>query len=87
MISKGANNWNLALRGSCYKGHKELALFMIIKGADISECKISLEFEDIYYLRESGIKEFGKYSDIADECKKFKHASASLRGKVPKYNK
>ncbi len=65
-------NFDWALSSACYNNHKELALMMVIKGADIRDCFIELNFEDIYYLSQAGIKNFGEYSYTALECQKFK---------------
>ncbi len=72
MISKGATAWNNGLYNANYGNHKELILFMIIKGADIDNNILKLNFEDIYYLLQSGIKDFGLFNNIALECKKWK---------------
>ncbi len=76
MILYGADNFNTAIWYS--KNNKEISLLLLSKGADINNCLVELNFEDIYYLlhacaplRELGIKEFGKFSNIALECQDF----------------
>ncbi len=71
LISKGADDYNRGLK-NIKKEHTKLALFIIIKGANINNCEIDLNFEDIYYLLHNKIKEFGKFDNIAHECKKWK---------------
>ncbi len=64
---------NGGLQETCsFSNNKELMLLLIIKGADINVSFPDLNFEDIYYLLHAGITNFGKFSNIALECKKFK---------------
>ncbi len=72
LISRGCNNWYYGLAGACSKKRKDIALLMIIKGADINGCQLMLDFDDIYYLLQSGVTKFRVYSYVADDCKKFK---------------
>ncbi len=74
ITSNGINGRGLSdsLFFACNQNHKELILLLILYGADINDCRIDLEFEDIYYLLQSGLTEFGKFDDIALECKKWK---------------
>ncbi len=82
MISKGADFFTNGLYNACSKNHKELVLFLLLKHVNIDHCSIKLDFEDIYYLSLKGIKEFGKFNDIALECQKwkieFQHVSNEL---------
>ncbi len=58
---------------SCRDGHKDITLYMIIKGANINDLFYgALTFEDIYYLLYHKVEKFGKFSDIANECEKWK---------------
>ncbi len=72
MISKGANTFHVGLYDSCRKRYKELVLLMLENGADINVRFHKLDFEDIYYLLQLGIKDFSSYNNIALECKKWK---------------
>ena len=72
MISKGANSWNLALEKACHGGHLEIVKLMITKGADISKLSVQLSKssmklcdDDVFYLLQAGVKQFGKYQNIA----------------------
>ncbi len=74
LISKGADDFNGGLRYSQYfsSRYKNLALLMLENKANINECIIGLDFDDIYYLLHKRVNKFGKFSNIADKCKKFK---------------
>ncbi len=87
LLSKGANDFNRGLDGASYcylTTKKDIILLMIIKGAaasltslreevNISRCYTEdLQFDDIYYLLQHGIKDFKQFNHIANECKKFK---------------
>ncbi len=82
MITKGANDFNRGLCEAYYGDYKEIILFMIIKGAaaDLTSSReeynikdfLKLDFEDIYYLLHNGVKNFGKFDNLAHECKKWK---------------
>ncbi len=77
LIIRGANNWTEGLFNACYGKHKDLVLLMIIKGADIEDCYIELNFDDIYYLLQAcatrwDINSSKKFSVLFDECKKYK---------------
>ncbi len=73
LISKGANRFNRGLAGACNSFNKKIALLMISKGADIDKCNIRLDFDDVYYLIQIGIKDFPqRYSKLVNKCKKWK---------------
>ncbi len=77
LISKGATNYNFGMSGAYCGGRKNIILLMILKGANIDDCFPLLYFEDIYYLLQVSnstgkILNFGKYSNIVLECKKWK---------------
>ncbi len=57
--------------------YKNILKLLIINGKDkidINNClyELELDFDDIYYLLQSGVTQFGKFSKIADKCKKWK---------------
>ena len=54
LISKGADDWNLGLRGAVYSGDKNLVDYFLSKGA-----KITLDI--ITYAKEGGYKEIINY--------------------------
>ncbi len=66
------NNYNFGMAGAHHGNHRNIELFMILKGADIDKYYLHLDFEDIYYLLLKGLKNFGKYSNITLECQKWK---------------
>ncbi len=80
MISKGANSFHDGLWCACCYGHKEIGLLMIEKGANIDKYEMKsnyhhdnlLNFNDIYYLLQRGVTKFGKYTNIANNCKEWK---------------
>ncbi len=82
MLGKGANEFDEGLYDACSNNKKEIAFLMIILGANINNFFISetsrlhiynsLNFDDIYYLYLNKLKHFGKYSDIAHYCQKWK---------------
>ncbi len=84
MISKGATTFNEGLYQACcgYIKNKEIILFLIEKGANIDICDMELDFEDIYYLLLKGIKNFGKFSDIADKCKEIKREFGNVSNEL-----
>ncbi len=61
---------NDGLKHACEGEHKELVLLMLEKGAHINNFLVKLDFEDVYYLLLRGHKEFGRFNNIANECKK-----------------
>ncbi len=75
MIKYGADDFNKAMYYTCHgrlsytKDRKEIILFLIEKGADIDQCKMELDFDDIYYLFQKGVKDFGKYQELYEQCK------------------
>ncbi len=72
MIDKGATDFTRGLSWSNRFKFIDISLLMLEKGADINTNDYILTFtlNDIYYLLLRGIKEFGKFNNIALECKK-----------------
>ncbi len=77
LITFGANDWFAGLEGANNGGHKELVKMMIVNGHKDDSNKLlinnaTLDFDDIYELLQNNITEFGKYSNVMLECKKWK---------------
>lgn len=65
-ILLGAINWNLGLFNACKGGHKDISLMMISRGADITQCSLALSDDNIYYLVQKRVSQFGIYQHVAD---------------------
>ena len=63
LIEQGADDWNSGLYGACQGAHKDLVLFMIEKGANIAYSFIALTNNDILFLIQRGVTNFGRYSE------------------------
>ena len=66
MNEKGDVDYNEGLDCACIGNHKDIALLMIEKGANIKNCKIWLNKNDLIYLYHKGVKEFDKHKNIIE---------------------
>ena len=73
MIDKGADDFNYGLELACLQCNKDLMLFMLRKGAKIDMRRHSLDKDDIYWLIQNGITEFGGYKKVVQDCKDLQH--------------
>ncbi len=72
LIEKGGDlNLNNGLKYVSFI-NKTLVFLLIEKGANIDICRARLTFDDIYYLFQKGVKHFGKYEKIYEQCKAVK---------------
>ncbi len=71
MIEKGANDWNYGLYFVCSGGYRNIALLIIEKGANIDNQYINLSDDEVYYLLQKKLKNFGKYEIIRQKWKEW----------------
>ena len=69
MIANGATNLNYGLEIACLQSNKELMLFMIRQGAKIDIRLHPLYKDDIFWLLQNGITEFGGYKKVVQDCR------------------
>ncbi len=70
IIEKGATDFNWGLYCACK--YKDIALLMIEKGANMDNCSIPLNIEDIYYLYQRKINISSRYEELYNTCKNAK---------------
>ncbi len=72
MVKQGGNNFDGGLANCCARKDKDLVLYMLVCGADIKNCYMSLDFDDVYYLLHKNVKMGDLYSELVDKCQKWK---------------